>query len=444
MTLAKFDKDYVLKTLEERGVRFVRFWFTDVLGVLKSFAVTDTEVEGAFEEGMGFDGSSIDGFTRIQESDMVAFPDPASFQVLPWRPSDDVGRMFCDIMKPDGTPFEGDPRYALKRILQKAQAMGGWTMYVGPELEFFYFSNDQGTEILDKGGYFDLTPLDVASDLRRDTVLTLEKMGIPVEYSHHEVAPSQHEIDLQYTDALSMADSVMTYRLVVKEIAYANGVYATFMPKPISGINGSGMHTHQSLFSKDRNAFYDSTDPAHLSQIARWYIAGLLKYAPEFCAVTNPLVNSYKRLVPGYEAPTYVSWAQANRSAMVRVPLYKPGKENATRVELRSPDPSCNPYLAFAVMLGAGLRGMEDKLELMPEATNDIFEMTQAQLDEVGIKTLPKNLGEAIELFEHSELMREVLGDHIHAFYVENKKAEWADYIKNVSQWELDRYLSTT
>jgi len=315
-------------------------------------------------------------------------------------------------------------------------------MYVGPELEFFYFADDQGTEILDNGGYFDLTPLDLASDLRRETVLTLEKMGIPVEYSHHEVAPSQHEIDLRYQEALTMADAVMTYRLIVKEIAMSNGVYATFMPKPIAGINGSGMHTHQSLFTKDGNAFYDASKPDHLSDICKHYIAGLLKYAPEFCAVTNPLVNSYKRLVPGYEAPVYVSWAQANRSAMVRVPLYKPGKEAATRIELRSPDPSCNPYLAFAVMLGAGLKGIEEKLELMPEATNDIFEMTPAELDAAGIKTLPRNLGEAIEWFENSETMKEILGDHIHTFYSENKKAEWLDYIKDVSEWELNRYLS--
>jgi glutamine synthetase len=436
-----FDKDYVLRSIEERGIRFVRYWFTDVLGVLKSFAVTDTEVETSFEEGMGFDGSSIDGFTRIQESDMIAFPDPETFQVLPWRPGDNgVARMFCDIQKPNGEPFEGDPRYALKRMLAKAAAMG-YTMYVGPELEFFYFEDDQSTEVLDNGGYFDLTPLDVASDLRRDTVLTLEKMGIPVEYSHHEVAPSQHEIDLRYQDALTMADAVMTYRLVVKEIAYANGVYATFMPKPIQGQNGSGMHTHQSLFTKDGNAFYDASKPGHLSDICRHYIAGLLKYAPEFCAVTNPLVNSYKRLVPGYEAPTYVSWAQANRSAMVRVPLYKPGKENATRIELRSPDPSCNPYLSFAVQLGAGLKGIEEKLELMPEATNDIFHMTDIELQAAGIKTLPRDLGEAIELFEQSEAMRDILGEHIHSFYTENKKAEWNEYIKHVTQWEMDKYL---
>ena len=441
---AGLDKDYVLTTVKERGVKFVRFWFTDVLGVMKSFAVTETELEGAFEEGMGFDGSSIDGFTRIEESDMVAYPDANTFQILPWRPDEHgVARMFCDIVRPDGSSFAGDPRFALKRMLEKAAGMG-YTMYVGPELEFFYFKDDKSCEPLDQGGYFDLTPLDLASDLRRDTVLTLEKLGIPVEYSHHEVAPSQHEIDLRYCEALAMADAVMTYRLTVKEVALHNGVYATFMPKPLDGENGSGMHTHQSLFTEDGNAFFDPEDPQgyNLSKIAKHYIAGLLKYAPEFCAITNPLVNSYKRLVPGYEAPVYVSWARRNRSAMVRVPMYKPGKELATRIELRSPDPACNPYLSFAVMLGAGLKGIEEELELMPEATNDIFEMAPADLDAAGIKTLPKDLGEAIELFEKSETMKEILGEHIHSFYVENRKAEWADYIKSVTPWELDKYLS--
>jgi glutamine synthetase len=441
----KFDKDYVLKTIEERDVHFVRFWFTDVLGVLKSFAVTDTEIEGAFEEGMGFDGSSIDGFTRLEESDMVAYPDASTFQILPWRPSEQgVGRLFTDITKPDGSPFEGDPRYALKRVCQRAADMG-YTMYVGPELEYFYFADDQDTEVLDQGGYFDLTPLDVASDLRRETVLTLEKMGIPVEYSHHEVAPSQHEIDLRYAEATAMADNVMTYKLIVKEIALQNGVYATFMPKPIFGQNGSGMHVHQSLFNKDGNAFFDANDPEgyNLSTIAKHYIAGLLKYAPEFCAVTNPLVNSYKRLVPGYEAPVYIAWARRNRSALVRVPMYKPGKENATRLELRSPDPSANPYLAFACMLGAGLKGIEEKLPLPAEATNNIFKMTDEELEAAGIKTLPGTLGQAIDKFESSELMKEVLGEHIHSFYVENKRAEWDSYRLQVSEWELDRYLST-
>jgi len=439
------NKDFVLKTVEERGVHFVRFWFTDVLGMLKSFAVTDTELENAFSEGMGFDGSSIDGFTRLEESDMIAIPNPESFAVLPWRPTEQgVGRMFCDIVKPDGEPFEGDPRYALRRMTDKAAELG-FTMYVGPELEFFYFEDDQDTVVLDNGGYFDLTPLDIASDLRRETVLTLEKMGIPVEYSHHEVAPSQHEIDLRYADASTMADNVMTYRLVVKEIALQNGVYATFMPKPIFGQNGSGMHVHQSLFNKDGNAFFDANDPEgyNLSETAKHYIAGLLKYAPEFTAVTNPLVNSYKRLVPGYEAPVYIAWARRNRSALVRVPMYKPGKENATRLELRSPDPSANPYLAFAVMLGAGLKGIEEKLPLAPEATNNIFHMSDDELETAGINILPGTLGEAIELFENSELMKEVLGEHIHSFYVANKRAEWDEYRMQVTEWELDKYLST-
>jgi glutamine synthetase len=328
-------------------------------------------------------------------------------------------------------------------MLKKAADMG-YTMYVGPELEFFYFANSAGTETLDQGGYFDLTPLDVASDLRRETVLNLEKLGIPVEYSHHEVAPSQHEIDLRYADALTMADNVMTYRLAVKEVAYANGVYATFMPKPIQGQNGSGMHVHQSLFNAEGNAMFDADDPEgyNLSAVGKSYIAGLLKYAPEFCAVTNQFVNSYKRLVPGYEAPVYVTWARRNRSAMVRVPMYKPGKEVATRVELRSPDPSANPYLAFAVMLGAGLKGIEEGLTLMPEATNNIFHMSQEELDAAGIATLPKDLGEAIELFEQSELMRDVLGEHIHSFFVRNKRAEWSEYVAYVSPWEQSRYLS--
>jgi glutamine synthetase len=298
--------------------------------------------------------------------------------------------------------------------------------------------------MLDQGGYFDLTPLDVASNLRRETVLNLEKLGIPVEYSHHEVAPSQHEIDLRYADALTMADNVMTYRLTVKEVAYASGVYATFMPKPVQGVNGSGMHVHQSLFNEEGNAFFDANDPEgyNLSPVGKSYIAGLLKYAPEFCAVTNQFVNSYKRLVPGYEAPVYVTWARRNRSAMVRVPMYKPGKEVATRVELRSPDPSANPYLAFAVMLGAGLKGIEEGLELMPEATNNIFHMTEEELAEAGIRTLPKDLGEAIVLFEESELMKEVLGEHIHSFFVANKKAEWAEYVAYVTPWEQGKYLS--
>ncbi len=438
-----FDKEYVLKTVEERGIRFIRFWFTDVLGQLKSFAIADTELELAFDEGMGFDGSSIDGYTRIQESDMIAFPDPATFKILPWRPEEGgVASMFCNVVKPDGTPFDGDPRYALRRMLDKAAGMG-LTMYVGPELEYFYFADEEGTEVLDHGGYFDLTPLDVASDLRRETVLTLEKLGIAVEYSHHEVAPSQHEIDLRYAEAGEMADIVMTYRLAVKEIAYANGVYATFMPKPIAGENGSGMHVHQSLFNKDGNAFFDANDPEgyNLSALGKSYIAGLLKYAPEFCAVTNQFVNSYKRLVPGYEAPVYVSWARRNRSALVRVPMYKPGKENATRIEFRSPDPTCNPYLAFALMLGAGLKGVEGKYPLPEPVEHDIFEMDAKARAEAGITSLPGSLWEALEEFKQSVLANEVLGDHIFGKVIANKEKEWDMFRTHVTDFEINRYL---
>jgi len=438
-----FDKEYVLKTVEERGIRFIRFWFTDVLGQLKSFAIADTELELAFDEGMGFDGSSIDGYTRIQESDMIAFPDPATFKILPWRPEEGgVASMFCNVVKPDGTPFDGDPRYALRRMLDKAAGMG-LTMYVGPELEYFYFADEEGTEVLDHGGYFDLTPLDVASDLRRETVLTLEKLGIAVEYSHHEVAPSQHEIDLRYAEAGEMADIVMTYRLAVKEIAYANGVYATFMPKPIAGENGSGMHVHQSLFNKDGNAFFDANDPEgyNLSALGKSYIAGLLKYAPEFCAVTNQFVNSYKRLVPGYEAPVYVSWARRNRSAMIRVPMYKPGKENATRIEFRSPDPTCNPYLAFALMLGAGLKGVEGKYPLPEPVEHDIFEMDAKARAEAGITSLPGSLWEALEEFKQSVLANEVLGDHIFGKVIANKEKEWDMFRTHVTDFEINRYL---
>src|SRR5664280_173344 len=437
----KFDKEYVLKTVEERDVHFVRFWFTDVLGVLKSFAITDTELEGAFEEGMGFDGSSIDGFNRIEESDMVAFPNPETFQLLPWRPTEQgVGRMFCDINRPDGSPFDGDPRYALKRITQKAADLG-FTMYVGPELEFFYFADDQDTEVLDQGGYFDLTPLDVASDLRRETVLTLEKLGIGVEYSHHEAAPSQHEIDMRYTDALTMADNVMTYRLVVKEIAYQNGVYATFMPKPVFGVNGSGMHVHQSLFKGDSNAFFDKKDPYHLSKLARSYVAGLLAHAPEITAVTNQWVNSYKRLIGGGEAPAYVCWGHNNRSAMVRVPMYKPRKGNATRIEVRSPDSACNPYLAFALLLAAGLKGIDEGYELPAEAEDDVWSLTDAERRAMGFAPLPLSLADAITAMERSELVAETLGEHVFDFFLRNKRAEWLEYRHQVTAYELDRYL---
>ncbi len=438
--------EYVLKKVKDDKVKFIRLWFTDIIGQLKSFAITVEELEGALEEGMGFDGSSIEGYARIDESDMVALPDPDTYKTLPWRPKDEaaVARMFCDIKKPGGEQFEGDPRYVLKRMLKKA-ADAGYIFYVGPELEFFYFKDEnkdqKSTEFLDQGGYFDLTPLDVATDLRRQTVLTLEKMGIPVEYSHHEAAPSQHEIDIQYTDALTMADSVMTYRLVVKEIARQNGVYASFMPKPVFGVNGSGMHCHQSLFKGESNSFFDKTDPYHLSDTARQYIAGLLKHAPEFCAISNQWVNSYKRLVPGYEAPVYLSWARRNRSDLIRVPEYRPGKEKSTRIELRSPDPACNPYLTFAVMLAAGLEGVEKKYQAPAPVESNVYEMCEKERHERGIETLPGSLDEAIRLFEKSDLMRETLGEHVFNAFIENKRIEWNKYRIHVTDWERERYL---
>jgi glutamine synthetase len=436
------SKEYVLKMAKENDVRFIRLWFTDILGMLKSFAISIDELEGALEEGMGFDGSSIEGFARIDESDMVAKPDPDTFQILPWRPLEHnaVARMFCDIQRPGGQAFEGDPRNVLKRNLKKAADLG-FTFYVGPELEFFYFKDSKSTETLDSGGYFDMTPLDAATDLRRNTVITLEKMGIGIEYSHHEVAPSQHEIDMRYTDALTMADNVMTYRLVVKQIAMNQGVYATFMPKPVFGINGSGMHVHQSLFKGDRNAFFDPKGKYFLSKLARSYVAGLLKYAPEITAVNNQWVNSYKRLVPGYEAPVYLSWAKRNRSDMIRVPEYRPGKEKATRIELRSPDPACNPYLCFSVMLAAGLKGIEEGLEAPDPVEENVYEMSEKERKSRGINTLPGSLAEAIALTEKSALVKEALGEHVFNAFIENKKIEWNQYRLHVSKYELDRYL---
>jgi len=441
MTESK-DKQYVLKMAKEHDIKFIRMWFTDILGFLKSFAITVEELEGALEEGMGFDGSSIEGFARIDESDMIALPDPSTFAILPWRPMDErgVARMFCDIRMPDGSAFVGDPRNVLKRNLQRASDLG-YTYYVGPELEYFYFRDSKGTETLDQGGYFDLTPLDVASDLRRDTVLTLERLGVAVEYSHHEVAPSQHEIDLKYCDALTMADNAMTYRLVVKEVAIKHGVHATFMPKPLATENGSGMHVHQSLFNGEKNAFFDPKDKYHLSDTGKHYIAGLLRHAPEITLVLNQWINSYKRLVPGYEAPVYISWARRNRSDLVRMPMYKPGKENATRVELRSPDPACNPYLAFSVMLAAGLAGIENKYELPEPIEENVYDMSPERRKDLGIETLPADLWEAIKLTEQSELVRKALGDHVFDNFIANKKLEWDRYRIQVTKFELDEYL---
>ena len=434
-------KEYVLKMAKEHDVKFIRLWFTDILGFLKSFTITVEELEGALEEGMGFDGSSIEGFARIDESDMVAMPDPDTFQLLPWQPTEHgVARMFCDILRPGGEPFEGDPRYVLKRNLKRAADMG-YTFYVGPELEYFYFQDSKGTQALDEGGYFDLTPLDAATDLRRETVLILEEMGIGVEYSHHEVAASQHEIDMRYTDALTMADNVMTYRLVVKQIALTHGVYATFMPKPVFGINGSGMHVHQSLFKGDRNAFFDRNNEYHISNIAKQYIAGLLRHAPEITLVCNQWVNSYKRLVPGYEAPVYLSWARRNRADLIRVPEYKPGKENATRIEFRSPDPACNPYFVFSAMLAAGLEGIEKEYKVPNPIEENVYEMTEEERGKRGIGTLPANLLEAIHLTQKSEVVRKALGDHVFDAFIKNKKIEWDMYRTQVTDYELNRYL---
>jgi glutamine synthetase len=435
-------KEQVIKVAREKEVKFIKLWFTDILGFAKSFSITVDELEGALTEGMGFDGSSIQGFARIDESDMIAKPDPSTFTLLPWRPKDGAGvaKMFCDIFEPDGTPYKGDPRYVLKRNLKIAKELG-FTLYVGPELEYFYFKSDQFPEILDRGGYFDLTTRDEAIDLRRDTILLLEEMGIKVEYSHHEVAPSQHEIDLKYADALSMADNCITYRIVVKEIARQYGVYATFMPKPMFGVNGSGMHVHQSLFKGKKNAFYNPKDKFFLSDIAKWYIAGLLRHAKEITLITSQWVNSYKRLVPGYEAPVYIAWARRNRSTLVRVPLYKPGKETATRAEYRSPDPACNPYLAFAVMLRAGLEGIKNKYPLPEPIEEDVYEMTPDRRRELNIGALPGSLYEAIEQVQNSKLIRDTLGEHVFEKLIENKTIEWDRFRTHVSQYEIETYL---
>jgi len=432
----------VLKTAKDDDIRFIRLWFTDILGTLKNVAITRSELENALDRGMGFDGSSIEGFARIDESDMVAMPDPTTFAMVPWRSRDHapVARMFCDILMPGGEPFQGDPRYVLKRNLQRA-AQHGFGLYVGPELEYFYFKDSETPEGLDLGGYFDLIPPEFASDLRRDTIITLEEMGIAVEYSHHEVAPSQHEIDLRYTDALAMADSVMTYRVVVKEIAQKYGVYATFMPKPVFGVNGSGMHVHQSLMKDGKNAFFDPAGLYNLSDTAKHYIAGLLTHAPEITAVTNQWVNSYKRLVPGYEAPVYLSWARRNRSDLIRVPEYQPGREEATRIEYRSPDPAANPYLAFSVMLAAGLEGIERQYDLPDPIEENVYEMDDDERAARGIGTLPGTLREAVLLAEKSDLVRSALGDHVFNSFIGNKKIECAQWRLQVTDYEIKRYL---
>jgi glutamine synthetase len=432
----------VLKEIKERGIEDVLLWFTDLEGHLKSFSVTSSEIEGALNDGMGFDGSSITGFNAIEESDMVAIPDPSTYRLMPTRDGEaKVGRMICDVVTPDGQPYVGDPRYVLRRALDRMQSMGFDTFNIGPELEYFLFRDNKSTETLDEGGYFAMTALDAATELRNETINALEHMGIGIEYHHHEVAPSQHEIDMRYSNALDMADQTITYRLIVKEVAAKNGVYATFMPKPLYGENGSGMHTHMSLFKDGRNQFFDGGDDYNLSPVGKQFIAGLLRHARELAPIFAQWVNSYKRLVPGFEAPVYVAWSQRNRSALIRIPLYKPGSEQATRAEIRCPDPACNPYLTFATLLHAGLEGIENGYELEAPMETNLYHLTAEERRERGIVSLPETLGEAVDELAASELMRRALGDHIFDAYVKLKRKEWDEYRVQLTQWELDRYL---
>ncbi|MBV9090213.1 MAG: type I glutamate--ammonia ligase [Mycobacteriaceae bacterium] len=442
------QQEFVLRTLEERDIRFVRLWFTDVLGFLKSVAVAPAELEGAFAEGIGFDGSAIEGFSRVYESDMVAKPDPATFQVLPWETGGGEhysARMFCDIAMPDGSPSWADPRHVLRRTLAKATE-AGFTCYVHPEIEFFLLADvpDDGSEPepADNGGYFDQASHATATHFRRHAIEALEAMGISVEFSHHEGAPGQQEIDLRYADALTMADNVMTFRYVVKEVALTQGVRATFMPKPFTDQPGSGMHTHVSLFEGEVNAFHSPDDPLQLSDIGKSFIAGILEHASEISAVTNQWVNSYKRLVRGGEAPTAASWGAANRSALVRVPMYSPRKTSSRRIEVRSPDSACNPYLTFAVLLAAGLRGVEKGYALGPQAEDNVWGLTPEERSAMGYRELPSSLGIALAEMENSELVAEALGEHVFDFFLRNKRAEWENYRRNVTPYELRAYLS--
>lgn len=435
-------KEDVLRMIDEAGVRYIRLCFTDIFGHIKGMNITRSEIEQVLVEGQGFDGSSIEGFARIDESDLMAMPDPLTFRIIPWEiAGEKVAMMFCDIQHPDGTPYEGDPRYVLKRTIERV-AKKGWTYFVGPEIEYFYFANDEKPAILDKAGYFDYGSVDIGTQLRKKTVAALEMIGIPVECSHHEVAPSQHEIDLKYQEALVMADFAQVYRFIVKEVALENGYYATFMPKPIFAENGSGMHCHMSLFDGDKNLFFDNKKEYNLSDMARHFVAGLLQHVPEFTLINNQWVNSYKRLVPGYEAPVYVSWGRRNRSSLIRVPAYREGKEKATRVELRSPDPAANPYLAFACMLSAGLEGIEKKYKLSAPIEKNIFGMDDKEKADLNISTLPNSLENAIRSMSESKLVRKTLGDHVFDKLIENKWIEWDQYRIHVSQYEVDKYLS--
>lgn len=437
-----YTKDEILSIVESEGIKTIWLWFVDIEGILKGFAITADELGRALDEGLGFDGSSISGFNAIEESDLVAMPDISTFSLLPWEEPDRRGvRMLCDILEPETrNPYKRDSRYVLKRVLGKAKEMG-YTFFIGPELEFFYFKDDSGTEFIDHGGYFSAPPLDLGDELRSKTVDALNAMGILVEYHHHEVAPSQHEIDLRYDEAMKMADMCITYRYLVKEVARTNGCYATFMPKPVFGHNGSGMHTHMSLFKDGHNAFFDPDTDNHLSPLAKQFTAGILKYAQEITAFLAQWVNSYKRLVPGFEAPVYIAWSQRNRSALVRVPVYQPGKEQATRIELRCPDPACNPYLAFAAMLGAGLKGIEEGLEIPEEQKRNLYHLSALERKELGIKNLPENLHEALHFVKKSELLRDVLGEELVENFLELKYKEYDLYRIQVSKWELDTYL---
>ena len=439
------QKEFVLRTIEERGVKFIRLWFTDVVGTQKMVAIAPAEVEGAFAEGLGIDGSSIQGYTRAFEADVLAHPDPSTFQILPWRGEiDPTARMFCDITTPDGEPAAYDPRYVLKRALQKA-ADRGFTFYTHPEIEFYLLKSSEpgpnGLEPVDKAGYFDNVPGGTAHDFRRRAVRMLEDLGISVEFSHHEGGPGQNEIDLRYADALTMADNIMTFRTVIKEVAIEQGVYATFMPKPFAEHPGSGMHTHLSLFEGDSNAFFDQGATHQLSTVGRQFVAGLLTHAPEISAVTNQFVNSYKRIWGGHEAPSYITWGHNNRSALVRVPLYKPGKGQSARIEYRAMDSAANPYLAFALMLSAGLKGIEEGYELPAEAEDTVWELSRQERKALGYKSLPTSLDHALNVMEESELVAETLGEQVFNYVLKNKRREWDEYRAQVTPYEIDANL---
>ena len=431
----------VLATAKKLDVRFVQLWFTDVLGFLKGITIPASQLERVLTDGIAFDGSSIEGFARIEESDMVARPDPATFALLPWNVQNARAcRMFCDVLSPRGEPMSIDPRNVLKRVVARAKQLG-FTCYAGCEMESFYFKSDQSAEFLDQSGYFDLTPTGTSERVRHDTIEALERLGIKVEYSHHEVSQSQHEVDLRYADALAMADNVVTYRFVAKQVAQANNVHASFMPKPVFGVNGSGMHVHLSLFKGPKNQFFGPKSPMHISDTARHFVAGLLKHAAELTAVTNQWVNSYKRLVPGYEAPVYVSWAQMNRSALVRVPAFDERRPDAARVEYRSPDPACNPYLALAVLIAAGLEGVEQKLALGAPTSDNIFRLTADERKAAGIGSLPIDLSDAVRITEKSDFVRETMGEELFGWFIRNKRLEWDEYKAQVTEYELKRYL---